>query len=206
MQQRSVASWFHAISVAMEQHCAFVVEAYFKNGDSAGTTQRLFCRPFNISRHSCVSHHNTIKERLRNFRENVWALKRKPQGRIPTVRTPENVDMVRMAIVKSARRSVRRHSTAIGLSDRRVWRILHKDLNFHPYKTAIVQDLSDRDMANRSISCEQLLKTLNDDSVINTVLMTDEACFHLSSYLNKQDYCYWPPENPIISALSTVKD
>jgi len=34
MQQRSVASWFHAISVATEkwtaQHCAFVVEGYFK--------------------------------------------------------------------------------------------------------------------------------------------------------------------------------
>jgi len=46
MQPRSVASWFHAISVAMEQwtaqHRAFVVEAYFKNGDSADTRQRLF--------------------------------------------------------------------------------------------------------------------------------------------------------------------
>jgi len=42
MQPRSVASWFHAISVAMEQrttHCASVVEAYFKNGDLAVTTQ-----------------------------------------------------------------------------------------------------------------------------------------------------------------------
>ena len=43
MQPRSVASWFHAISVAMEQwtaqHCAFVVEAYFKNGESAVITQ-----------------------------------------------------------------------------------------------------------------------------------------------------------------------
>jgi len=40
MQPRSVASWFHAISVAMQQwtvqHCAFVVEAF---GDSAVPTQ-----------------------------------------------------------------------------------------------------------------------------------------------------------------------
>ena len=45
MQPRSVASWFHAISVAMEQwtaqHHAFVVEAYFKNGDSAVTTRLI---------------------------------------------------------------------------------------------------------------------------------------------------------------------
>jgi hypothetical protein len=41
---------------------------------------------------------------------------------------------------------------------RHVRRILHKDLNFHPYKTTIVQELSDSDMARRRISSEQLLK------------------------------------------------
>jgi len=90
-----------------------------------------------------------------------------------------------MAIVKSARRSVRRHSAATGLSDRSVRRILHKDLNFHPYKIAIVQELSDRDMAKSRISSEQLLEMLNDDGVISTVLMTDEARFHFTGYVNK---------------------
>jgi len=206
-----VASWFHAISVAMEQwtaqHRAFVVEADFQNGDSAVTTQQLFLRQFNIPRHGRVPYRNTIKEWVQNFRENASILKRKPRGRIPTVRTAENVDKLRMAIVKSARRSVMRHSAAIGLTDRSVRRILHKDLNFHPYKTAIVQELSDRDMANRRISSEQLLEMLNDDGVISTVLMTDEAHFHLSGYVNKQDYRYWAPENPqeLISVLSTMK-
>ena len=50
--------------------------------------------------------------------------------------------------MKSPRFSVRRHSVAIGLSVRSLRRILHKDLNFDPYKIAIVQELSDRDMAN----------------------------------------------------------
>ena len=138
MQPRSMASWFHAISVAMEQwtaqHRAFVVEAYFKNDDSAVTTQRLFRRHFNIPGNGRVPCRNTIKEWVQNFRENALALKREPRGRIPTVRTPENIDKLRMAIVKSPRRSVRRHSAAIGLSDRSVRRILHKNLNFHPYK------------------------------------------------------------------------
>jgi len=43
MQSRSVANWFHAILVAMEQwtaqRCCFVVEGYFMNGNSAVTTQ-----------------------------------------------------------------------------------------------------------------------------------------------------------------------
>jgi len=128
MQPRSVASWFYAISLAMEQwttqHHAFIVEAYFKNGDLAVTPQHLFRRHFNIPRHGRVPCRNTIKEWVQNFRENASALKRKPRGRIPMVRTPENVDKVRMAIVKSPRCSVRRHPAAIGLSDCSVQRIL----------------------------------------------------------------------------------
>jgi len=83
--------------------------------------------------------------------------------------------------MKSPMRSVRRHSAAIGLLDRSVGRILQKDLNFHSNKIAIF----DRDMANRRISSEQLLEMLNDDGVFSTVLMTDEAYFHLSGYVNK---------------------
>ena len=63
-------------------------------------------------------------------------------------------------------------------------------------------------MANRRIPSEQLLEMPNDDGVTNTALMTDEAHFHLSRYVNKQDYRYWAPENPqeLISVLSTAKD
>ena len=92
--------------------------------------------------------------------------------------------------MKSRRHSVRRHSTAIGISGRSMQRILHKDLNFHLYKIATVQELNNHNMANRRISSQQLLKMLNDDGVINTLLITDEAHFHLSGYVNKQNYCY----------------
>ena len=51
-------------------------------------------------------------------------------------------------------------------------------------------------MANRRISSEQLLEMLNDDGVISTFLMTDEAHLHLSGYVNKQNYRYWALENP----------
>jgi hypothetical protein len=69
------------------------------------------------------------------------------------------------------------------------------DLNFHPYKIAIFQELSDRDMASRRICSEQLLEMLNDDGVISTVLMTDKVHFRLSGCVNKQNYRYWAPEN-----------
>ena len=125
-----------------------------------------------------------------------FGFKKKNRGRIPTARTPEYIDKVRMAIVKGPKGSVRRHSAAIGLSERSLRRIVEKELNFHPYKIAIVQELNDHDMANRRISSEQLLEMLNDDGVINALLMTDEAHFHMSGYVNKQNYRYWALENP----------
>jgi histidinol-phosphate/aromatic aminotransferase/cobyric acid decarboxylase-like protein len=48
-------------------------------------------------------------------------------------------------------------------------------------------------MAKRRIYSEQLLEMLNNDGVISTVLMIDEAYFHLSGYVNKQKYRYWTP-------------
>ena len=62
------------------QHRPFVVEDYFKNGDSALTTQRLFRRRFNIPRHGRVPCLNNIKEWVQNFRENASVLKRNPEA------------------------------------------------------------------------------------------------------------------------------
>ena len=63
-------------------------------------------------------------------------------------------------------------------------------------------------MANRKISSEQLLEMLNDDGVINTLLMPDEAHFHLSGYINKKIIAtgHLKIHNSSISVLSTVKD
>jgi hypothetical protein len=63
-------------------------------------------------------------------------------------------------------------------------------------------------MANRRISSEQLTEMLIDDGVINTVLMTDEAGFHLSGYVNKQGIAtgHLKIHKSSISDLSTAKD
>jgi hypothetical protein len=164
----SVANLCHASSEAMEQwavqHCAFVVEAYFKNGDSVVKTW-LCHTHFNIPRRACVPCHNTIKAWVQNFQQSASALKRKLRGRILRVRTPENIEKVRVAIVRSPRHSARRHSTSIGQSDRSMRRILHKDLNFRPYRIVTVQELNVHDIANCRISSKQLLEKVNDDAV-----------------------------------------
>jgi len=62
-------------------------------------------------------------------------------------------------------------------------------------------------VANRRISSEQLLEMLNDDGVFSTVLMTDEAHFHMSGYVNKVIATgHLKIHKSSVSVLSTAKD
>jgi hypothetical protein len=64
---------------------------------------------------------------------------------VRTLRSPQNIEAVRQSFIRSPRGSARKHFVALGISDRRVRRILHKDLNFRSYKMVVVQELSDSD-------------------------------------------------------------
>ena len=124
-------------------------------------------------------------------------MKKSPSGRPRTVRTTENIEKVQEAVSQSPERSARRQSAALGISDRTIRRILHKDLNFHPYKLAMVNELNDGDYPQR-LKFAQEMQTLyeaNEDLHV-TVVLTDEAHFYLNGEVNKQNCRYWSPENP----------
>ena len=80
------------------------------------------------------------------------------------------------------------------MCDRTVCRILHEDLNFHPYKMVMVQAINDQDAVNQNILYEVLLNTLDNDD-LNHDLMTDEANFHVCGNVNSQNCHYWATEN-----------
>ncbi|KAF2897418.1 hypothetical protein ILUMI_08744 [Ignelater luminosus] len=102
---------------------AFAVEAYFSSGCSTA-----------------------IVTWVTTFRQTASATKRRTGVPRP-VRSPENIEAVRASMLRSPRRSARKHASALRLSDRSVRRILRDDLHFHPYKMAIVQELSEQDGA-----------------------------------------------------------
>lgn len=185
------------VSVAMEQwsseHRAFVVETYFKSGDSVVVTQRQFRRHFHVGSRGQVPSRNTIKLWVKNFRSTGTTLKQKPGGRARSVRTPENVERVRQAVLTSPHRPARRQAAALRMSDRSVRRILHEELHFHPYKIAIVQQLKPHDHANRQSFSEIMIDLMDDETIL---LMSDEAHFHLDGYVNKQNFRYWSVTNP----------
>jgi hypothetical protein len=115
---------------------------------------------------------------------NASALKK--TGSVCTVQLPQNIEAVRQYFIRSTRHSARKHSVAVGVSDCSMMKILHKDLNLHSYKMVVVQELSKHDMVNRSTVAEHLIRILSDDVII----LTDEAHFHLSGYVSKQNFAY----------------
>jgi hypothetical protein len=62
------------------QHRGFAVETYLKNNDSVVVTQQIFCRHFNIHWNDSVPSRNTVLLWVRNFKETVSAVKKKPSG------------------------------------------------------------------------------------------------------------------------------
>jgi len=81
----------------------------------------------------------------------------------------------------------------LGISDRSLRRILHEDLSFHPYKLMLVQELHATDYDNRKNLCQQILMRIPPTS---TFFCSDEAHFHLSGTVNKQNFRYWAANNP----------
>jgi hypothetical protein len=101
---------------------------------------------------------------------------------------------LRQTFVGSLRRSESRNALALRTSGRTVRWILHQYLNSRSYKIIMVQAFNDQDNENWKTLCENLSKIqVNDD--INHILMTDEASFHLTSYVNSQNWWCWATEN-----------
>ena len=93
---------------------------------------------------------------MRNFRETASLAKSKPTGTEPSLGIPENIEQVRQAFVRSPRRSANRNGIALRMYDVTVRRILHEDLNFHPYKMVMFQAINEKDTVNRKTVCKIL--------------------------------------------------
>ena len=175
---------------------AFAVRAFCKIGDSFVVAQREFRRKFGIRRNRTVPSAHAIKTWVRNFEATGSALKKKG-GSVKTVRTPENIALERVAVERNPHRSARRRPVSLGLSEASFRRILHEDLHFCPYKIQVNHALHEREYVNRVNFCQTFLQLINQNQELVNNLMSDEAHFHLSGFVNKQNFRYWSATNPI---------
>ena len=98
-----------------------------------------------------------------------------------------------MAFERSPRRSAVRQATTLGMTPRSVRRILH----YHQYKIQIVQALNTRDYGARVRFCQEMLGLIGgDEDLVNNIWTSDEAHFHISGSVNKQNFRYWSQANP----------
>jgi hypothetical protein len=94
---------------------AFAVQAFYKTGFSFVIAQLEFRREFRIHCNRAVPSARAIKTWVRNFEASGSTLKKKG-GIVKTVRTPENIAVVREASERIPHRSARRHSVSLRLS------------------------------------------------------------------------------------------
>jgi len=143
------------------EHRAFAVEMFFKSQESYITTIHAFRKRFSIQPHKPVPTEVTVRSWVKNFRQKGVVNKIKPPGPKKNVRTPENIERVRIALQKSPQRSLRKHAASLNLNERTIRRILHEDLHFHPYKMLVTQQLLATDYGTRLEFCELMLEEIN---------------------------------------------
>ena len=76
-------------------------------------------------------------------------------------------------------------------------RIIHNDLKLFPYKVQILQVQT---QANKTECFEfgQKISKRNEDNpgLLDVLLLSDQAHFHLSGHVNKQNFRFWASEQP----------
>ncbi|KAL1488740.1 hypothetical protein ABEB36_014539 [Hypothenemus hampei] len=66
----------------------------------------------------------------------------------------------------------------------------------YPYKVSVVQQLYPLDFGKRIAYCQWFNAHMDNDEILDLSFFSDEAWFHLSGYVNSQNYRTWSTENP----------
>ncbi len=151
---------------------------------------------FSLRPQDSVLSHNSVKLWVKNFSQTATTTKQKPPGQSKMVRTPEKKNHIRTSRQQSPRRSAGKHAQTLGISRRSFGRIL-KEMNFHPYKILITQELKLTNYGARLRFAEEMKSMLDSGEFEGKFLMiNDKAQFSLNETANKQNCHYYAIENP----------
>lgn len=114
-----------------------------------------------------------------------------------TGRTEENIEEIKDIMENCPSTSIRRVAQQVGLSVGTTWTILRRDLHYFPYKIQLQQQLKNVDVTRQENFGNLMVEMIESRQIdINKIWFSDEAHFHLSGYVNKQNWRHWGSENP----------
>lgn len=170
-----------------------IIDFYYSSQRSIVLTQRNYRRFFNVRSAPTSS---MITSLVRRFEELGSVADRPGRGAHRNIRTEDNVEAVQQSVANDPSVSTRRRSGQLGIPRTTLQRILKLDLKMYPYKVQIVQQILPQDPQQRLQYAIRFTQLATQNDFLNNLLMTDEAHFHLSGYVNKQNCRLWGTENP----------
>ena len=108
----------------------------------------------------------------------------------------ETVQGIQEAITRSPSASTRRLSREIGISHTTLWKTLRFKFNKHVYHIQTIHKLEDEDYAVRQAMCYDLLDAVRIENLMQHVLFSDEATFHMCGHVNRHNCWIWADEQP----------
>jgi len=118
-------------------------------------------------------------------------------GRPTSVVTDTMIATVEQFFKNTRQPTIRKCAASVGISTFSVWKILHKNLDFKPYKISVHQLLNQNDIdARMTFEAEMREKIESNVMDINRVWFSDEAHFYLHGFVNRQNFRIWGSENP----------
>ena len=121
--------------------------------------------------------------------------KRRGMSYAKHVRCGENIEAVLMSVEATPKKSVRRRSAELGVSQSSVHRILRHDLKKKPYHISVHQGLRpETALQRRTMSAWFLRQVREEEDFLRSVWFSDEAHFYHSGTVNSRNYLHWASE------------
>lgn len=169
-----------------------ILEEWLKEKDSH-KVQNKFKQIFP---NAAVPSRQAMYELAKKFHETGTVHDVKKSGRPLSACSIDNQENVRVFYGAHPATSKRRASIELNLSRRSLSRIM-KDLKLRMWRPRLLHSLNEDDFDRRTQFAEwYLAATQNDATVIDRIIWTDEATFHLHGAVNRHNCVYYSVDNP----------
>ena len=125
-------------------------------------------------------------------------------GRSLTATTEEMGDRILENLSRSPQKSTRRLSREFGINHVSIFKLL-KQRRLKAYVPRLIHALHDGDSDKRVEFSELFLDMVEaDETILDRVFWSDEACFKLNGQINRHNCVYWDSENPRVTVEEEV--